>query len=106
MNSKKIFILYDNGVNIIAESENLKEIDKLTRIINEIENLTRHQIDIVIRNVIYDLTYQLKMEDENFEQKEFLSRISRTSINLFIQALNGREFNEDYLGQYYSRYKK
>lgn len=93
-------------MNNIEKNDFEKEMDKLTRIINEIENLTRHQIDIVIRNVIYDLTYQLKMEDENFEQKEFLSRISRTSINLFIQALNGREFNEDYLGQYYSRYKK
>lgn len=93
-------------MNNIEKNDFEKEMDKLTRIINEIENLTRHQIDIVIRNVIYDLTCHLKMEDENFEQKEFLSRMSRTSINLFIQALNGHEFNEGYLGQYYSRYKK
>lgn len=93
-------------MNNIEKNDFEKEMDKLTRIINEIENLTRHQIDIVICNVIKDLTYQLKMEDENFEQKEFLSRMSRISIDLFIQALNGREFNEDYLGQYYSRYKK
>lgn len=93
-------------MNNIEKNDIEKEMDKLKRIINEIENLTMHQIHKVIRNVIYDLTYQLKMEDENFEQKEFLSRISRTSINLFILALNGYEFNEDYLGQYYSRYKK
>lgn len=93
-------------MNNIEKNDFEKEMDKLRRIINEIENLTRHQIDIVICNVIKDLTYQLKMEDENFEQKEFLSRMSRISIDLFIQALNGHEFNEDYLGQYYSRYKK
>lgn len=82
------------------------EYKKMTNLVDKILELDRSQIGIVLRDVIYCLSYNLKMENKNFEQQEFLSRMARASINLFIQTLNGREFNEDYLAQYYSQYKK
>lgn len=71
---------------------------EVIEVYEKLKEFTPSEIDWLIRNIVYFKQGELTINDT---QGIFLSQMLRTTSNLWGQVMSGRDFDTNYLSEYY-----